>query len=66
MSKDIKILLPGGAGLVGQNLVARLKSKGYKNIIVYAQEIDQKADYLNITDSKIYIILKKYPSVIEI
>jgi len=34
MSKDIKILLPGGAGLVGQNLVARLKSKGYKNIIV--------------------------------
>ena len=34
MSKDIKILLPGGAGLVGQNLVARLRAKGYKNIIV--------------------------------
>jgi nucleoside-diphosphate-sugar epimerase len=34
MSKDIKILLPGGAGLVGQNLVARLRSKGYTNIIV--------------------------------
>lgn len=29
-----KIILPGGAGLVGQNLVARLKSSGYKNIIV--------------------------------
>lgn len=29
-----KILLPGGAGLVGQNLVARLKAKGYSNIIV--------------------------------
>lgn len=29
-----KIVLPGGAGLVGQNLVARLKAKGYKNIIV--------------------------------
>lgn len=29
-----KIILPGGAGLVGQNLVARLKSKGYDNIIV--------------------------------
>jgi len=29
-----KILLPGGAGLVGQNLVARLKAKGYKDIIV--------------------------------
>jgi len=34
MSKDIKILLPGGAGLVGQNLVARLRAKGYINIIV--------------------------------
>lgn len=29
-----KILLPGGAGLVGQNLVARLKTKGYTNIVV--------------------------------
>ena len=34
MSEDIKILLPGGAGLVGQNLVARLRAKGYTNIIV--------------------------------
>ncbi len=32
MSK--KIILPGGAGLVGQNLVARLKAKGYNNIVV--------------------------------
>lgn len=30
----MKIILPGGAGLVGQNLVARLKAKGYKNIVV--------------------------------
>lgn len=29
-----KIILPGGAGLVGQNLVARLKAKGYVNIVV--------------------------------
>ncbi len=29
-----KIILPGGAGLVGQNLVARLKAKGYTQIIV--------------------------------
>ncbi|WP_424207628.1 NAD-dependent epimerase/dehydratase family protein [Sulfuricaulis sp.] len=29
-----KILLPGGAGLVGQNLVARLKAAGYNKIIV--------------------------------
>ncbi len=30
----MKILLPGGAGLVGQNLVARLRQKGYSNIVV--------------------------------
>lgn len=29
-----KILLPGGAGLVGQNLVARLKACGYRDIVV--------------------------------
>jgi nucleoside-diphosphate-sugar epimerase len=29
-----RILLPGGAGLVGQNLVARLKARGYNNIVV--------------------------------
>ena len=34
MIKKIKIVLPGGAGLVGQNLVARLVSKGYCNIVV--------------------------------
>ena len=34
MNKDIQIILPGGAGLVGQNLVARLKANGYKNIIL--------------------------------
>lgn len=32
--KNTKILLPGGAGLVGQNLVARLREKGHSNIIV--------------------------------
>lgn len=30
----MKIILPGGAGLVGQNLVARLKARGYKDIVV--------------------------------
>lgn len=29
-----KIILPGGAGLVGQNLVARLKQRGFSNIVV--------------------------------
>jgi nucleoside-diphosphate-sugar epimerase len=29
-----KIILPGGAGLVGQNLIVRLKAKGYSNVVV--------------------------------
>jgi nucleoside-diphosphate-sugar epimerase len=39
MNKEIKILIPGGAGLVGQNLVARLKIKGYTNIYVLDKHI---------------------------
>ena len=34
INSNIKIILPGGAGLVGQNLVARLLERGYSNIIV--------------------------------
>lgn len=34
MDKNSKIILPGGAGLVGQNLVAHLKNKGYNNLVV--------------------------------
>jgi nucleoside-diphosphate-sugar epimerase len=30
----VKIILPGGAGLVGQNLIIQLKNKGYKDITV--------------------------------
>lgn len=29
-----KIILPGGAGLVGQNLVAQLRQRGYSNLVV--------------------------------
>lgn len=29
-----KIVLPGGAGLVGQNLIVRLKESGYTNLVV--------------------------------
>jgi nucleoside-diphosphate-sugar epimerase len=32
--KQQKILIPGGAGLVGQNLIALLKARGYDNLIV--------------------------------
>lgn len=31
---SIKILLPGGAGLVGQNLVVLLKERGYEDLVV--------------------------------
>jgi len=34
MAQTRKIVLPGGAGLVGQNLVARLRARGYGNIVV--------------------------------
>ena len=34
-----KIILPGGAGLVGQNLIARLKAKGYTNIVVLDKHV---------------------------
>lgn len=32
--KSARIVLPGGAGLVGQNLVAQLKQQGYSNLVV--------------------------------
>ena len=34
MNATPKIILPGGAGLVGQNLVAFLKERGYTNLVV--------------------------------
>lgn len=37
--KNSKIILPGGAGLVGQNLVTRLKNKGYSNIWIIDKHI---------------------------
>ncbi len=36
---DCKILLPGGAGLVGQNLVARLKQRGYRRLVVLDKSV---------------------------
>lgn len=42
--KERKILLAGGAGLVGQNLVVRLKAKGYRSIIV----LDKHAHNLDV------------------
>lgn len=44
MTKDEKIILFGGAGLVGQNLVIRLKANGYTKIVV----LDKHRNNLNI------------------
>jgi nucleoside-diphosphate-sugar epimerase len=46
-NKKSKILLPGGAGLVGQNLVAFLKRKGYLNLVV----LDKHRANLNVLQS---------------
>ena len=43
-SPNKTIILTGGAGLVGQNLVARLKDRGYRNLIV----LDKHRANLNI------------------
>jgi nucleoside-diphosphate-sugar epimerase len=43
-TKNIKIILPGGAGLVGQNLIAQLKRRGYCNLVV----LDKHKTNLNI------------------
>jgi nucleoside-diphosphate-sugar epimerase len=42
--QDKKIVLPGGAGLVGQNLVARLAALGARNVVV----IDKHAHNLGV------------------
>lgn len=34
MNTEMKIVLPGGAGLVGQNLVSLLVERGYRNLVV--------------------------------
>jgi len=33
MDKNSKIVLPGAAGLVGQNLIVQLKNRGYNNLV---------------------------------
>lgn len=43
-SRETKILLPGGAGLVGQNLIVRLKRRGFTNIIA----LDKHEHNLNV------------------
>jgi nucleoside-diphosphate-sugar epimerase len=58
---NIKILLPGGAGLVGQNLIARLKAAGYYNIIV----IDKHKSNLKILQEVQPDIVAEYADLAE-
>jgi nucleoside-diphosphate-sugar epimerase len=44
LDKNSKIIIPGAAGLVGQNLVVQLKNRGYANIVA----IDKHTNNLNI------------------
>lgn len=48
----MKILLPGGAGLVGQNLVAHLIEQGFNDIVV----VDKNKNNLN-------ILKRRYPNI---
>lgn len=45
--KNIKVVLPGGAGLVGQNLILRLKESGCRDIVV----LDKHEDNLKLLRS---------------
>jgi len=56
-----KILLPGGAGLVGQNLVACLKRAGYSNIVV----IDKHKKNLDILRQMYPDITTEYADLAE-
>lgn len=51
--KSARIVLPGGAGLVGQNLVAQLKRLGYANLVV----IDKHR-------SNLEILRKMHPDIV--
>ncbi len=55
IQKDSKIIIPGAAGLVGQNLIVQLKKQGYTNLVA----IDKFTENLN-------ILKKIHPDIIAI
>ena len=59
MSK--KIILPGGAGLVGQNLIAQLKSKVYATIVV----LDKHRHNMNVLKQLHPDIIVEYANLAE-
>lgn len=61
MTISEKIVIPGGAGLVGQNLVARLVAKGYTNIVV----LDKHEANLNVLRHCQPAVVGEYADVSE-
>jgi len=62
MNKNCKIVVPGGAGLVGQNLVAHLKRTGYKNLVV----LDKHKKNLAILKKQHPDIIAEYADLAEL
>lgn len=61
MKTHQKIILPGGAGLVGQNLIVHLKRLGYRNLVV----IDKHINNLNILKQLHPDILTEHADITE-
>lgn len=59
--KSSRIVLPGGAGLVGQNLVAQLKRQGYSNLVV----LDKHRSNLNLLRQMHPDIVAEYADLAE-
>ena len=59
--KKSRIILPGGAGLVGQNLIIRLKEKGYSNLVV----IDKRRHNLEILSQLHPDVVTEYADLSE-
>ncbi len=55
IKKNSKIIIPGAAGLVGQNLIVQLKKQGYTNLVA----IDKFTENLN-------ILKKIHPDIVAI
>lgn len=47
MNEKSKILVTGGTGFLGEHLVKELKEKGYKNITVFSNRIEDKLNGVN-------------------
>ncbi len=52
INRDSKVLITGGSGLVGKNLISYLQELGYKNLFY---PTSSEVDFLNINKSEIYI-----------